>query len=730
MLTQSEIDAIIAEVEAGTYDVADALVDIAQKQKGEDVRKALYSLAYTLEQEGKVGSVDLKARDQIAAIESQVANWTADHSGTWGETELWSGEAYADGAQIVLQESCENYDYIDVHYTYNHDSAVRRFPAAEFKDGAAVASSGVGRTNTEATLTEITIMPSSLDTPDGINFVLVNDYWTGTGADVQGMAGTGMSKTQAGYITAIVGVKLVDNAELVDLRTGVDGRVYTSAGQAVRSQIWNVKDKSDDTYETVFGGIDTEVSTKQWDFGIFGTDGVYTGYADEGVGNNAHGVSPHNRSYTLTVGEKVRLSDYSARLSMNGLYMDVDLDFQLVKLGASTPYTATAWLTDTYEVTEAGDYAINIRADEGMSVLDDTDALNILPYMLRLETGSSLVEDVEELKDDLTDIEEQISGGGIGVSEALKVALLDIANHVYYDDGQGDVYYNALHDALYPDTPPATVVSISAAYTPSGNIYDTDSLDKLKENLVVTATWSDDTTSTVPNSNYTLSGILSDGVSTITVTFSGKTTTFTVEVIGVPSAYTALDYVTFDGSQYANSGIYESATMLSAEYKYEKSRTDSDAPNYHVFSSANTYYPYISSDSSTIWKAKYNGTESANNTMQYPWKLNVPYTVFADFENRKSGIDGEIINDDLQIGSTYNASNQYTIGTYGGSPSTTKYRLVGKIYYMRFYNSSGDAHYFRPVKRVSDDVVGFYDLITDRFITAATGSFSGGYING
>lgn len=76
----------------------------------------------------------------------------------------------------------------------------------------------------------------------------------------------------------------------------------------------------------------------------------------------------------------------------------------------------------------------------------------------------------------------------------------------------------------------ATVTSISATYTQSGDVYDSDSLDSLKTDLVVTATWSNQTTSTVASSDYTLSGTLTAGTSTITVSYSGQTTTFNVTV--------------------------------------------------------------------------------------------------------------------------------------------------------------------------------------------------------
>ena len=76
----------------------------------------------------------------------------------------------------------------------------------------------------------------------------------------------------------------------------------------------------------------------------------------------------------------------------------------------------------------------------------------------------------------------------------------------------------------------ATCTGISAVYTQSGTVYETDSLDSLKSDLVVTATYDDSTTETLASSAYTLSGTLTEGTSTITVSYGGKTTTFNVTV--------------------------------------------------------------------------------------------------------------------------------------------------------------------------------------------------------
>ena len=78
----------------------------------------------------------------------------------------------------------------------------------------------------------------------------------------------------------------------------------------------------------------------------------------------------------------------------------------------------------------------------------------------------------------------------------------------------------------------AAVSSISAVYTQSGTVYDTDSLDSLKSDLVVTATFMDSSTGVIDAADYTLSGTLAEGTSVVTVSYGGKTATFTVIVTG------------------------------------------------------------------------------------------------------------------------------------------------------------------------------------------------------
>ena len=149
-----------------------------------------------------------------------------------------------------------------------------------------------------------------------------------------------------------------------------------------------------------------------------------------------------------------------------------------------------------------------------------------------------------------------------GLSDDVKQALLQIAEKVAYIDGDGQDYYDDLYNSLY-SVAPVELISISAVYTQSGTVYDTDSLDSLKSDIVVTATYDDSTTKTV--TSYTLSGTLTEGTSTITVSYGGKTTNFNVVVsISLDSiAYGTLTYrQLFITDNLITLGDYESAMTI------------------------------------------------------------------------------------------------------------------------------------------------------------------------
>lgn len=205
--------------------------------------------------------------------------------------------------------------------------------------------------------------------------------------------------------------------------------------------------------------------------------------------------------------EEARSSAYGSPLTASTAAGMIDKTRVYVYTGSETGYTNGHWYYwDGTAWIDGGTYnSSGIQTDTTLSV-------------------PGMAADAKAAGDEISDLKQELENIS-GISDDVKEALLQIASKVAYIDDDGQDYYDALEAALYP---PADLVSISAVYTQSGAVCDTDSLDSLKDDLVVTALYSDQTTQTV--TSYTLSGTLEVGTSTITVSYGGKTTTFNVTV--------------------------------------------------------------------------------------------------------------------------------------------------------------------------------------------------------
>lgn len=130
-------------------------------------------------------------------------------------------------------------------------------------------------------------------------------------------------------------------------------------------------------------------------------------------------------------------------------------------------------------------------------------------------------------KINLNGTEYTLGGSGSGnVNESIKQALLQIASKAGYKDTDGQDYYDALYSALYD----VSITSISAVFTQGDNmVFSCDSLNSLIKYLIVTVHYDNGTSAELPT-GYALSGTLTAGTSTITVSYDGKTSTFTVDV--------------------------------------------------------------------------------------------------------------------------------------------------------------------------------------------------------
>ena len=128
------------------------------------------------------------------------------------------------------------------------------------------------------------------------------------------------------------------------------------------------------------------------------------------------------------------------------------------------------------------------------------------------------------------------------IPTAVKLAMDTMFQKIAMADDDG---YAGDYAVIHEWAASITVLSISAVYTQSGTVYSIDSLDSLRNDLVVTAHYSDGTSA--PVTVYSLSGSLTAGTSIITVTYEGKTASFNVTVTAVSTLYTVTDHL-FNGT--------------------------------------------------------------------------------------------------------------------------------------------------------------------------------------
>ena len=127
--------------------------------------------------------------------------------------------------------------------------------------------------------------------------------------------------------------------------------------------------------------------------------------------------------------------------------------------------------------------------------------------------------------------------------------------------------YTKTFNVIVSEKPKAALTQITAVYTQGSKIiYPSTPLDDLKANLVVTATYSDNTNATI--SNYRLSGTLSEGTSTVTVTYEDKTTTFNVVVTKESGYVTKNLVINYDLTKYEDGytgDVIDSISGITAE---------------------------------------------------------------------------------------------------------------------------------------------------------------------
>lgn len=367
---------------------------------------------------------------------------------------------------------------------------------------------------------------------------------------------------------------------------------------------------------------------------------------------------------------------------------------------------------------------------EGVADWMDENLTPTTPVVDASLTVQGAAADSAKVGQELSDLKSQISTKA-GLSEEAKQALLACFEHIggLYTDANARTYIANLRNALYP---PTNLTSISAVYVQSGTVYDTDALNSLKADLVVTAHYSDSRTQTV--TDYSLSGTLSEGTSEITVSYGGKTTTFNVTVTADPvpkDVYQKVEWVgttkrTAETGPYINTGLTEA--------------TKADINGYEIDVSAVIESPDLSemglnpilgwgSAAACYFGAGTSGLIGFRDTAETAFDSSISAGNKYDFHVYWNSTGGNATANQYSCSRAFSATALnnpvLSIGTgFYAVDSSGAFKIYGNVLVKKNSTIVGN---FYPCYRKSDNAIGFYDTVSENFYTnAGTGSFEKG----
>ena len=188
------------------------------------------------------------------------------------------------------------------------------------------------------------------------------------------------------------------------------------------------------------------------------------------------------------------------------------------------------------------------------------------------------------------------------------------------------------------------------------------------------------------------------------------------DITGLPSGYTAVEYIRSSGSSYADTGISpDASTRVDYKVKFDSSQSVSSAPliGARVGTGNESRFFPISYSGTTNFRTTF-GNKEGNGTIDF----NTEYEGSFQPANNVSTINGTSYNIS-SAGFTKTANNNlYLFATTGYGSEL--YQSKGFIYYVRIFDGNGALKFNGIAARNSSGVCGFYDTVSGTFKTSAT----------
>lgn len=353
------------------------------------------------------------------------------------------------------------------------------------------------------------------------------------------------------------------------------------------------------------------------------------------------------------------------------------------------------------------------------------------------EDGTTYTSAGEAVRTQIADLKSQLNNG---VPNEVKRAMDTLFQNMGFDNADSE-YLDEI--ALIHNWATAVALtSITAVFDQDGlTVYPTTPLSSLKSHLTVTAHYDDSSSDEV--TDYTLDGTLEVGTCIITVLYGGKSTSFAVTVSAqrLPSEYTEVEYLVSNQTDsvtgaYIDSGVkFSSPTTAKYRITLEPiAVADTWTDGQHSIGTRQTNTGTTNSNGYTVGLTKTTGFYSFSGS---PVAAYMPSNIYEkhDIESTWTASSVKIkVDDNEEVTSslTTRGCTGYNISVFGiislksQFPGAT-YLFNGKIYFAEIEQDGTVLATLIPCTRNSDNAVGMYDLVNERFITpsvAGQGSIS------